>query len=432
MSDFQGTTPRALRDPLLAALDDFPVVLMVGARQVGKSTLAEQLVREGRMAAHHTLDDAPVLAAATADPAGFVAGLTHGTVIDEVQRAPDLLRAIKRAVDRDRRPGRFLLTGSANVLALPATTESLAGRAALLELEGFSLAELRQRAPPTDLLRVLLADDPWPAAMKRLAASVLPLTPAEQREAVFFGGFPEVVLRRKAAFHQLWFRSYLTMYVERDARDLTRIPDATAVSRLFHLIASASGQTANMSSLAMDARIDQRSAARYLQLLENTFHVSRLPPWFRNVRKRLVKTPKLYLRDSGLACHLLGIAEPQGLQGHPATGALCETWVHAELRKLTAHAPTVRLHFLGIHGGAQCDFVLEREGRLATIEVKSGLTVGAEDFLGTHALREITGQPLRGLVLYGGEQVVSFGDGLAAVPFGVLYGSKLRARRRRR
>lgn len=431
MPENLASIPRALHQPVASSLAEFAAVLLVGARQVGKSTLAGQLVEEGILVANATLDDAAVLAAAQFDPQGFVAGLAHGTAIDEVQRVPDLLRAIKLAIDRDRRRGRFLLTGSANVLSLPSTTESLAGRAALLELDGLSLAEIDGRDPPLGLLDVLFGNQKWPAAMELLRALTSPLSPARQRELVFFGGFPEVALRRSATFHERWFRSYFSLYVERDARDLARIPDVAAFGQLFRLVASASGQLANMAQLGSDARIDQRTASRYLQLLELTFHVNRLPPWFRNVRKKLVKTPKLYMRDSGFACHLLGITEPSQLEGHRSAGSLWETWVLGELRKLLALAYGVDLTFFRVHAAAEIDFVMQRGDVLAAVEVKAGQTVGPDDFRGIRALRELVGKELRGLVLYGGNEVVSFGEGLAAVPFGVLGGVKRAGRKKK-
>jgi len=432
MSDNHAGKHRALRSTVATALAGFPAVLLVGARQVGKSTLAAQLVAEGSLAASVTLDDFSTLAAAQTDAQGFVAGLAHGTAIDEVQRAPDLLRAAKLVIDRDRRCGRFLLTGSANVLALPATTESLAGRAALLELEGFSLAEAAGREPPLQLFELLFGHGSWSSAVERLRAMVSPLSATEQRQAIFFGGFPEVVLRATTAFHETWFSSYLALYVERDVRDLARIPDTAAFGTLFRLAASASGQLANMAQLGSDAKVDQRTAAHYVRLLEITFQLNRLQPWFRNVRKRLVKTPKLYLRDTGLACHMLGITAPDQLVGHPAAGALWETWVYGELRKLAGLGPRVDLSFVRTHTGNEVDFVLQRGDVMAAIEVKAGHSVAAEDFGGIRELRELVGKDLRGIVLYGGHETVSFGDGLAAVPFGVLRGKRGRKRLARR
>lgn len=415
---------RALLAPAQAALADFPAVLLIGGRQVGKSTLAAQLQAAGALAASVTLDDVGVLAAATSDAQAFVTGLAHGTAIDEVQRAPEILRACKRVIDKDRRPGRFLLTGSANILALPTTNESLAGRAAQLELEGFALAEVHDREPAVELLEILFGQHAWPLALEQLRALTTPLPTADLRRAIFFGGFPEVALRGSVDYHATWFRSFLAMYVERDVRNLARIPDAGAFGTLFRLIASASGQLANLAQLGNDAKLDQRTAARYAGLLELTFQAKRLQPWFRNVRKRLVKTPKFYLCDPGFACFMLGVVDPGQLDHHPAIGTLTETWVFAELRKLISLGAATSIGFCRAHAGAEVDFVLERGDKLAAVEVKVGHKVTADDFRGIHQLREMAGTDLRGIVLHGGSEVIAFGDGLAAVPFGVLAGRK--------
>ncbi|MBK8100055.1 MAG: ATP-binding protein [Planctomycetes bacterium] len=422
---------RALLASATEALADFPAAILVGARQTGKSTLAAQLVDAGTLRANVTLDDDIALAAASNDPQAFVSGLEHGTAIDEVQRAPDLLRAAKRVIDRDRRPGRFLITGSANILSLPKTTESLAGRAALLQLEGFSLAELEERAAPTDLPDLLLGTVPWPRVIEQLRTLCSPLPPEAQQQTIFFGGFPEVALRQSTRFHDSWFRAYTTMYVERDARQLARIPDTVAFTTVFRLIASASGQLANMTQLGIDARIDQRTAAAYVRLLELTFQVDRLEPWFANVRKRLVKTPRLYLRDSGHLCHLLGIDSPGAIARHPARNALYETWIYGELRKLLGLGGRAELTFFRMHPQGEIDFLLQRGTALAAIDVCARTSVTADEFAGIQALRNLLGPRVRGIVLYGGDEVVAFGDGLAAVPFGVLGGVRPGSSRRR-
>jgi hypothetical protein len=403
------------------SLRDFPAVLLLGPRQVGKSTLALQLVADGVLRRYVTLDDLAVWEAARADPEGFVAELEDGVALDEVQRVPDLLRALKRSIDRRRRAGRFLLTGSANVLAQRGVTESLAGRTDVIHLEGLSAAELAQRPSPVDLLQGLLdrANGRRAVAdLRRRLAGVGTHNRGRWQERVFYGGFPDVVLKRRPEFAQRWFAAYLTTYVERDIRDLARLPDLAGFSRFVRLTGLRTGQLLNVKNLAADAGLDQRTAGRYLELLGVTFQVNRLVPWQASARKRLVKTAKVFATDSGLACHLAGINRPEALADHPAWGALLETWAWAELRKALSLMPGVQASFYRTHLGKEVDFVLEQGARRLGIEVKAARSVGRADLAGLMDMQHAI--DARGLLLYGGEEVVSFGENLLAAPLAVL------------
>lgn len=415
---------RELAAVVRRSLGDFPAVLLLGPRQVGKSTLALQLVADGELRRYVTLDDLAVWEAARADPEGFVEELEDGVALDEVQRVPDLLRALKRSIDRRRRPGRFLLTGSANVLAQRGVTESLAGRTDVIHLEGLSAAELERRPSPAALLHMLLGDSNGRQAVRGLRRR---LTRGARRnrahwhERVFYGGFPDVVLKRRPEFAERWFAAYVTTYVERDIRDLARLPDLAGFSRLVRLTGVRTGQLLNVKNLAADAGLDQRTAGRYLELLEVTFQASRLVPWQASARKRLVKTAKVFVNDSGLACHLAGIARPEALAAHPAWGALLETWAWAELRKAVSLMPGVQASFYRTHLGKEVDFVLEQGARRLGIEIKATRSVSRADFAGLIDMQHALGTSCRGVLLYGGDEVVSFDERLMAAPLAAVW-----------
>ncbi|MBI4518407.1 MAG: ATP-binding protein [Deltaproteobacteria bacterium] len=405
------------------SLRDLPAVLLLGPRQVGKSTLALRLVADGVLRRYVTLDDLAVWEAARADPDGFVAELDDGVALDEVQRVPDLLRALKRSIDRRRRAGRFLLTGSANVLAHRGVTESLAGRTDVVHLEGLSLAELEERPSPAAVLEALLGDEDWRRPVRRLQRRGAPARShdrARLHERIFFGGFPEVVLKRRPEFAQRWFAAYMTTYVERDIRDLARLAELGGFSRTLRLTGLRTGQLLNVKNLAADAGLDQRTAGRYLELLELTYQVSRLTPWQASARKRLVKTAKVFIGDSGLACHLAGVTHPEALAGHPAFGALLETWVWAELRKALSLTSGVQSSFYRTHQGKEVDFVLERGRRRLGIEVKAARSLSRADLAGLTDMQQAMGADSRGLLLYAGDEVVSLAENLVAAPLATV------------
>jgi len=403
------------------SLADFPAVLLLGARQVGKSTLAEELVESGLLESYVTLDDLATLEAAGEDPDGFVGQFVGPVALDEIQKAPDLMRALKKSIDRDRSPGRFLLTGSANLLALPAVSESLTGRVDVIYLEGVSRREVAELPGGSATLEPLLGPAAWGDTVERLRKEghrTAPVGRAELRRLVFHGGFPEVVVKRQPRFSERWFRSYVTTYVERDVRDIARLPDAVAFGKLVRLAGLQTASLLNVHNLAVDAGLDHRTAQRYLELMEVTFQVERLAPWQANVRKRLVKTPKLYLHDSGLACHFAGIARPENLEAHPSAGALFETWVRAELRKAVAGlASDVTSSFYRTHLGKEVDFILEKGRTRLGIEVKLADSVTRSDLSGLRDMQDAMGKGSRGVLLYAGDEVVPFSERIAAIPW---------------
>lgn len=408
--------PRHIAPLLSDALADTPVVLLNGARQTGKSTLAQfYSVQQGYR--YLTLDDPAVLAAATDDPAGLVAGLADRVILDEVQRAPGLFLAIKAAVDRDRQAGRFLLTGSANVLLLPAVADSLAGRMEVLSLWPLSSAELVGSAA------LNLADWLFDGSIDAMA--IEPCDREALAARLITGGFPEVVSRSSHARRSAWFDSYLQAVLQRDVRDLANLEQLTQLPSLLHLLATRSGTLLNFSELSRSSGLTQTTLKRYFALLEMLFLVRRLPAWERNPSKRLVKAAKLFLPDTGLLAHLTHVS-PAGLMAAPGLpGAVVETFVLTELLKHLAFSHRgLSLWHYRTQSDIEVDFVLEdRLGRITGIEVKASSTVDGKDFKGLRHLKETEPQAfLRGVVLYGGRELVPFGADLFAVPLSMWWG----------
>lgn len=403
--------PRCLQPALLRALADTPVVLVNGARQVGKTTLVRAV--PGRR--YLNLDDATVLAAARSDPAGFLGGLQGPVTLDEVQKAPELFPALKMAVDQARRPGRFLLTGSTDVMLLPQLSESLAGRMEVLSLWPFSQGELAGgREAFVDALFSRRLPDLLLGGLGR----------RELVERILRGGYPEVQRRASSSRRAAWFGSYLTALIQRDIRDLANIDGVTVVPRLLGLLAARTSATLNVADLARDAAIAQTTLTRYLGLLTATFLVRTVPAWSANLGKRLVKAPRIHLTDTGLASHLLGLGPARFTSEPQHLGPLLETFVSMELLKQIpwSHVRPNLFHFR-THTGQEVDLLLEAPGgRVVGIEVKAATTLRSEDFRGLRALEEATGKRfVRGIVLYGGVEPVSFGPRLLALPIDALW-----------
>ena len=406
--------PRHAHRVIRQALSDSPVTLIHGARQVGKTTLARDLLDE-EDARYLTLDTAAVLSAAESDPEGFIGGFNGPVVLDEVQRAPGLFPAIKESVDRDRRPGRFLLTGSANVLTLPRLSESLAGRMEIVRLWPLSQGEI-ESSPPSGFMDALFAP-----TFKLPAASVIDRSDLFKR--IEKGGFPEVLSRKSPERRNTWFESYLTAILQRDVRDISNIEDLSALPRLLKLLATRIGGLLNYADLARSLGIPQSTLKRYFALLEATFLVTLVEPWSSNLGLRLVKSPKIHLLDSGLVCHLLGLDELG--TDHPNLGGIVENFVVMELLKQSSWSDSkAKLYHFRTSSGQEADIVLEdRKGRLVGIEVKASASVNKDDFKGLGALHELVGNRFfRGVVLYSGTESVAFGDGLYALPIPAMWG----------
>lgn len=390
--------------------------MLQGARQVGKSTLAATIATGRSDATLVTLDDEPVRRAALTDPAGFIEGFDGLTVIDEVQRAPELLLAIKARVDRRRTPGQFLLTGSANLLRLRSVHDSLAGRAETIELFGFSQGELAgHRETFVDRIIAERLPTNWTSDLNR----------SDYLERACVGSYPEA-LTRTGRRRTNWFDSYASRIIERDAPDVSGLQRLGDLHRLLRLVAARNASELNQADLAADAGFAARTLPPYLDLLDTLFLTWRVPAWSTNLTNRVAERPKITLLDSGLAAHLVHIS-PASLQPdrspEPA-GPLLEAFVLAEVRKQTGwNNEPVRLYHYRDRTGPEVDLVIEHaDGRIAAIEVKATTSLGTNAAKWLALLRDRLGDRfVQGVVLYTGTRALPLGDRLTAQPIEALW-----------
>ncbi|MDA8146079.1 MAG: ATP-binding protein [Thermaerobacter sp.] len=399
---------REITGMLLAALADMPVVALTGMRQVGKSTLLQHQPQfTGRR--YVTLDDFAQLEAARADPEGFLAGRDPLTV-DEAQKCPELLPVIKQLVDRDRTPGRFLLSGSASFTLPHRITESLAGRAVYFTLRPFSRREVSGALNGEPFIRRFFRDGLLPAA----AQSVRPV---EARE-VLRGGMPSVCLG-EVADPAIWYKGFEQTYLERDVRELSQVGDLWAFRRMLVLTALRTGQVLRVSELARDAKLNATTCGRYLDLLEASFVVERLPPFLGNRASRLIKSPKLYFADPGLAAHLAGVSS-LGMS-EPLRGALFETFAACNLAGiLEARWPEAKLHYWNVQGRHEVDFVVEVGRETLAMEVKAASRWDRRDLAGLKAFLSVTPSCRAAVLVHNGTQAVALGPRLWALPLGLV------------
>ena len=395
------------------ALTDTRVVLVNGARQSGKSTLVG-LVAKGRTAEWRNLDTTATRQAAIADPAGFVDS-RELMVIDEIQRAPELLLAIKEQVDADPRPGRYLLTGSARVLGLRGLPDTLPGRTETIELWPLAQGEIDGTAD-----RFVDAIFEQGEALNHESA----LTRQDYAERIVRGGFPEALARTNPRRRERFFDSYLADLVARDVSQLSEIERTTEMRALIRLLAARSGQLLVVNAVSSDARLPASTVHRYLALLEEVFLIKRVPAWSRNVSARAIGTPKLAFTDSGIAANLLGTDVRSLLRPGGPFGPLLEGFTLMELaRQLTWSRQRAELFHYRTKDKVEVDAVLEnRQGQVVGIEVKASSTVTAGDFRGLRHLAErIGGDFIAGIVFYTGTQTLPFGPRLRAVPASALW-----------
>lgn len=395
---------------LRAALADTPVTMIIGPRQSGKSTLVQALAGELAGARYVSLDRNMNLTAAREDPPAFLAGGARTLVIDEVQRSPDLLLAIKASVDEDRRPGRFVLTGSADVLSLPRVADTLAGRMEVLRLWPLSQGEIEGHRE--GFLDRLLAGDP-------AAAEADSIDRADLLRRVEAGGFPEAV-ERAGARRRRWFDGYLDTMLQREVQDLARINGLTELPRLMQLLAARATGLLNYASLSRDLGMPQTTLKRYLALLETAFLVATVPAWFRNLGKRLVKSPKLVLTDTGLLSHLLG----GGDLVERSFGAVLENFVLMEIAKQASFGDSrPPLFHYRTAEGVEVDAVIEsRGGRICGVEVKAAATLTSRDSRGLKSLAASVGDDFgAGVVLHTGSDSVRLAERIWALPVSALW-----------
>lgn len=406
--------PRALASTVQAALADTPVVCLLGPRQCGKTTLAQALApRFGYV----TFDDTDALALAQSDPNGFLAALPDPVILDEVQRVPELLRALKLSVDRDRRPGRFLLTGSANLLLLPKLGDSLAGRMAIIELQPLTSAELERK--PGGFLAAWIAGRLKPS----LATDSGPPLQTELAHRVIAGGFPEPLSRTPARARN-WHRDYVRALLERDVQDVARVKDPRDLSRLLSLLALRTGELLNVSTLSNELDLRRDTVEKHLAVCERLYLVRRLQPWHRHASKRLIKTPKLHFVDSGLAATLADLSTADWPDQRDRFGHLLETFV---LQQLIAQAgwtdPDLRFWHYRDKDQVEVDFVITRGRRTWGVEVKATATPTQADISGLRRLAAQCGNDfVGGVLLHAGTHQVPLGDPrFLAVPLAKLW-----------
>ena len=415
--------PRFVLPLLNEALQDTPVVLIHGPRQCGKTTLA-RAVGDAAGYAYISFDDEVLRASVLADPVGFVADLPDKVVLDEVQRVPELFTALKVAVDRDRRPGRFILTGSANVLLVPRLADSLAGRMEILRLHPLAQSELAAKQP--DFLDALFGEGLTQRGQEPLRGKTKQQARLgkELAERIAGGGYPAALARPSSRRRVTWYRDYIETLVQRDVRDMARISSLDVLPRLLALAAGQTARLLNVADLASPFQLSRPTIRDYVTLLARVFLLEELPPWHNNRLSRLVKTPKLHLGDTGLACALLGVDAAALWANRALLGQLLETFILQELRRQASWRddPVAFYHFRD-KDGVEVDIVMEGSGqRVAGIEVKAAATVTAADFRGLRKLQESAmGRFGGGVVLYDGEMTAPFGDGLFAVPIRSLW-----------
>lgn len=405
--------PRFAEPRLTEALADSPIVLIHGPRQCGKTTLA-QIIGERKGYAYVSFDDAVLCTAAQADPVGFAGDLPERVILDEVQRVPALFSALKVAVDRKRSAGRFILTGSANVLLVPKLADSLAGRMEIIRLHPLAQCELNRRT--TSFLDSLFAGNFKTRQTDRLASQLA--------EKIVAGGYPAALARPTERRRATWYRDYLDALVQRDVRDLARISSLDILPRLLTLAASQTARLLNVADLSSPFQVSRPTIRDYVTLLERVFLVDSLAPWHSNRLSRLIKTPKLHVGDTGLACALLGINAAGLASDRSLLGQLLETFAFQELRRQASwYGESVAFFHYRDKDGAEVDIVIERGARaLAGIEIKASATVTGADFRGLRKLKEASGKRfVAGIVLYDGEACASFGDGMFAVPLRALW-----------
>jgi uncharacterized protein len=386
-------------------------VAVLGPRQVGKSTLVQHGPTLSRRR-YCTLDDFDMLGLAQKDPHALLGG-GEAMTLDEVQRCPSLLRSVKSEVDRDRRPGRFLLTGSADLNLTADLSSELAGRVGVLQLPPLSWREIEaQLAPPAWLnwLEVRRIED-VEADARNYSPTVSDI------EAMWAGGYPLSATAPNAQVRRDWLAAYRFTYLERDVRQISNVGNLADFARLFQAVAARSAQLLNIASLSRDVGLKAATAGRHLSVLEASFQILRVAPWFSNLGKRLVKSPKVYWRDTGLLAHLMGLDTWEDARQQNLSGALFETFVMMEIHKqIEVFRPDARLHFIRSHDGLEVDGLLVRGLKQLPFEIKASETVRTEDAAPLEKYMDLSGSAPFGLVIYRGTTCRRLSRRVLAIP----------------
>jgi len=394
------------------ALEDTRVVLVVGPRQAGKTTLMRQFVSDDRP--YLTLDDPATLNRARTDPVEFVRSLNKA-VIDEIQRAPELMMVIKESVDRDTRPGRFLLTGSANVMAMPTVGDSLAGRIEIVTLLPLSQAEITN-APGRMIDRLFAGEGP---VLQGPAVFGDPLL-----QTILKGGYPEALRRSTAARRSIWLQDYLALVLDRDVRDIANIDQLDKLPKLMRMLGEQAGQLVNLRALSVALGISAPTVARYITVLERMFLLRQISPWFSNRLSRLIKSPKLHMLDSGLLATLRDANTANLAADRSRLGSLLESFVVAEvLKTLSWNETRAQISHFRTKEQEEVDLVLEdARGRIIGIEVKAAATLRPNDFSGLRKLQDAAGEKfVQGVLLHDHDRVTPYSEKIRAAPVSLLW-----------
>lgn len=403
---------RNIEQFLKDAVEDTPVLLVNGARQSGKSTLVKMLFKETHQ--YLTLDDPTTLAAIKNDPLSFLEQLEKPSIIDEIQRAPELFVSIKKVVDENRRPGFFVLTGSANVLTLPKLSESLAGRMEIHTLWPFSQGEILG-------VKETFIDKAFSETFKPVHKSI---EIEELAEMIIKGGYPDAIIRNNQERRDAWFKSYLMTLLERDIRDLSNIEGLTQIPNLLNVLAARTSSLLNANEISRSMSMPGTTLKRYLTLLQMIFILTSIPAWSKNAAKRFIKSPKIYLNDTGLLMNVLFCDKERLLSQRTLFGHVLENFVVMEILKQKTWCKTpFRPYHYRTTSGQEVDIVLEASNsKIVGIEVKLSQSVNEHDFKGLRFLEESAGENFhRGFVLYLGKNTVAFGDNKYAVPISALW-----------
>ena len=405
---------RNISQKLLGALKRSPVVLLTGARQTGKSTLVEELLTKNGYS-YVTFDDLRFLSAAKNDPIGFISGLEKPIILDEVQRVPEIFLPIKNYVDQNRKPGIFVLTGSANPLLISNVGDSLAGRMEIINLFPLSQGELSSK-------QETFLEKAFANQMSELKP-LKDITKQSLYKKLIQGGYPGIQSFDQEGL-QNWFYSYITTILQKDVKDLAQIEGLTQFPNLLQLLATRAGSLLNVAELSRSSGIANSTMHRYLTLLETLFLTILIQPWSKNISKRLVKSPKVYLIDSGILLHLLRVDEKKMFLDNNLFGKIFENFVITELLKQASWSKnSVKIFHYRTQAGIEVDAVLENSsGDIVGIEIKSNETISKNDFKGLKHLQEVTSKDfVCGIVLYPGNEKVPFGQNLWALPISCLW-----------
>ena len=405
---------RKLSHNLQISIQDSPVLLVRGARQVGKSTLIKHLFQATHQ--YLTFDDPNILASCHHDPLAFLESLTQNVILDEIQRVPHLLPVLKKVVDDFPRPGHFILTGSADILHMKNVSESLVGRMEVYDLWSLTQSEIENTNH--DFIERAFSSESVHISSHRFE------TASDIGERMSRGGYPEAIRRINAERRAQWFKSYLTTLIQKDIRDLANIEGLVDFPKLISLIAARCGSLFNNSELSRCSGIPQTTLKRYLTLLEHLYLTVPLLPWSENRSKRLVKSPKIYMSDTGLLMHVLGNPHSTSSQHMQTLGHVFENFVVMEIiKQLSWNNSGIRAYHYRTHTGQEVDIILERpDGQLVGIEIKLSQQIQSKDFLGLKTFKEDIGARFqKGIVLYTGTQKLVFGGQLESWPIHCLW-----------